>query len=473
MKTEFLFHRVVVIADGPNVFSEHLGKRQIPFTTMETIPGYADSPDLIVVINKGLHTAESLKGRFPNAQVVRCQGGNKNFAPRIEIIYGVDDHDVLWFSSWDDYIRLIGQQLPRQQRVLVPDRGTLYKRAMAVQGCPDTREDLRTLSDTMLRMSEVYLTWYLQWLEEVDKMFFACKFRVSRNRRAVRRLTLRNDEKFIHRGTPIFQEETSVSFFGFDAKERLAMVISVGDEEIVVSFATPLTRSEAQGLMSFKRNVDQDIPMAQRELCWKVLSRQSEKPSPLGVITGEIINHDDDDERWLADFDLSGENARRIGQDESQATALATVTDRRWISLIHGPAGTGKTFLTSLAIQQLHRQARVILLVSHSNQGLDNLLDFVAKCVRPEVIFRLGNNPRNVSKSAGKFHRTEKYGGFPQSASAEEADSIARLLLQNGNIVLACTMTSFLIDHTMAILRQQGFRADVVIVDEASRGFLF
>lgn len=471
MKTEFLFHKVVVIADGPNVFSEKLQERGIIFSLQETIPDYVDSPDLIVAVNKGLRTAESFKGRFPDAQVIRCQGGHKNFAPRIEIIHGVDDHDVYWFSSWDTYVELISRVQPRQERVLTHDGGPFYLRSMETPPCPDTRGHLKTLSDTMLRMSEAYLTWYLQWLEEVGKMFFDCSFRVSKNRKAVRRLILENDGKFAHRGLPIFQEETTVSFFSFDTKEHLATVISVSDEEIVVSFTTPLTRSEAQGLVSFARNVDVDIPRAQHELCWKVLSRQSERPSPLSVITGEITNHDGDDERRLPDFELGSEDTRRISQDESQATALATVTDRRWVSLIQGPAGTGKTFLTSLVVQQFYRQARVTLLVSHSNPGLDNLLDFVAKCVGPEAIFRLGNNPKNISKSACQFHRTARYGGG-QSASAEEASDITRLL-QDRNIVIACTMTSFLIDRTMAILRQRGFSADVVIVDEASRGFLF
>ncbi len=476
MKTEFLFHRVIVVADGPNVFSEQLEKRQILFTTMETIPGYADPPDLIVAVNKGLRAAESLKGRFPCAQVVRCQGGHKNFAPRIKIIYGDDDHDVHWFSSWDQFVGLISCIQPRQTRIFTHDGGPYYLRSVQTPPCPDTRTELNQVFTTMLRVSEAYLSWYLQWLKDVGEMFFDCSFRVSKNRRAVRRLTLENDGRFVHRGLLIFQEEVSVSFFGFDKKEYFATVISVSDEEIVVSFTTPLTRSEAQGLMSFTRNVDEDIPRIQRDLCWKALSRDSADPCPLSVMAGDTVNHDDDDEHWLADLELSGENARRIRQDESQAVALATVTDRRWVSLIHGPAGTGKTFLTSLAIRQFHSQARVILLVSHSNQGLDNLLAFVAQSVgNPGAIYRLGNNARNISKSAEQFHRTARYGGSMsgQRLSTEEASDITTTLMYGKNVILACTMTSFLIDHTMDILRQKGFRADVVIIDEASRGLFF
>ncbi len=91
-----------------------------------------------------------------------------------------------------------------------------------------------------------------------------------------------------------------------------------------------------------------------------------------------------------------------------------------YVSLVSGGPGTGKTTLTAVAIKQLVLAGRVILLSSHSNKGLDNLLESLVEHLDEKIIFRLGNNPQLISSDKAKrLNRFERYA--KQTAAAKKA----------------------------------------------------
>ncbi len=128
-----------------------------------------------------------------------------------------------------------------------------------------------------------------------------------------------------------------------------------------------------------------------------------------------------------------------------------------------------------------------MLLVSHSNQGLDNLLLQVAETVSSNsCIFRLGNNPDVIQPKALKFHRSVR---FPQATKEEidfnpevdrrssvekESETIQELISQGKGVIIGITLNSLLTDLTIEQLRRQyNFMADVSFADEATRGHAF
>ncbi|MFC1686985.1 DEAD/DEAH box helicase [Patescibacteria group bacterium] len=482
------FRNVVVVADGPNIFTEQLTEAGIVFRIVESVnPDTVKTPpDLVLTVNKGRRTAEDIKSQYPDAQVIVVQGGRKQYAPRITVVHGKgkDNYDVLWYQTWDQFIEIISKPQPRRPKAFVPSgEPDQYSLIANIDPCPPLSPEVEATYDLMLRISEHYLTWYLQWLSEIGGMIFKCSFNFPKRRKRIARVTLPNNGQFTHWGLPVFSEEAEAIFLDDRDNKHNAVVESVRDEEITFVFTESLPRQTANNLVSVKLKVANVLQEMQREVCWQAMSHPEECSRPLKVMAGQCPN---DGVKKLTTLHLTLEQARNLRQDESQTHALAVSVDNRSINLIHGPAGTGKTCDTAWIVKQFAAHGKVTLLVSHSNQGLDTLLDFVARSIeREDVIFRLGNNAKNVTSQGSRFHRSERFSRAEVSLhddeqredkhlSKDEVHRINELLGDGQSVILACTMASFLVDRTLVkLLTKMGVEIDVTIIDEASRGYLF
>ena len=176
--------------------------------------------------------------------------------------------------------------------------------------------------------------------------------------------------------------------------------------------------------------------------------------------------------------------ARAVLHDRSQTEALLDMLGPSFISLVEGGPGTGKTLLTAVAVKQFLRSGRIVLLTSHSNKGLDNLLEALLDHIDPKLIFRLGNNPLLItSEKIKKLHRHYRYqkereaakksqqekplvfGPFSNYAPDEfdeaafdldqENATLWPLICQGKSFVLATTINSVIFDQQLGRLHFQ------------------
>ncbi|XOU94060.1 MAG: DEAD/DEAH box helicase [Candidatus Kerfeldbacteria bacterium] len=492
---EFSFKSVLFIArGGDNVFSDQLKRRQIPFTTSsEKKPDKIEgNPDLIVIINESLETvAIPIKKEFPDTQVILCRGGGKkSFSPQIFVIHEDGHYDVHYFEGdWDKFVGLIGQVIEPLPIIFdhTPDQGCNYSKvhSLGPTGIPDQKLSLDLFSP-MLRVSVSYLEWYLGWLQGIDHLAFSIgfKFPLKRGKKKapkVKRVTIPITEEFMFRGMPVFYEDNVIIFFNSRGLEISAIVESVREEEIIVSFPVPIPRFAVNDIVQFKREVSSGIAQAQYDLCTSLVD-DDEFSLSYRIMSG--VQHNNGAEQYDS-LSLDKFQARMLFQDRSQLLSLSSFASNRGIVLVQGPAGTGKSFMTSLAIKQSWLQNRITLLVSHSNQGTDNLVSFVSKGIGNEdLIFRLGNNADSITDPGKSFHRSTRFvvndefrdsekANTDSELSKRETKKIDNMLYGGSNVVLACTMSSFLVDRTLNALRKLGYSFDLTFIDEASRGFLF
>ena len=484
---KFQFKKVLVVAGGENVFSNQLKKWGIQFVISDEKVEAKQAPDLIIVVNKSTEkTAEPLKIRFPEAQVIVCTGGYKNFLPHVTVVHGHDDYDEYYFKDWQGFVELIGKPLAKLPKVFLPlAEKDCYYPALEIQPSPDMRLKLKRLYYSQLSVSVRYLEWYLKWLDEIGNMKFSYQFNFSvKKKTKIKSVVMPNTGIFIHRGLPIFSEEDALTFYNEADEKYWAIIDSVKDEEIIIRFSKPLSVKTVNNLVGFQKVVNKNISLAQMELCQQIIEGKNVSSS-LSVLAGRTLNQG---AAPIEKIGLSPKEKRFLFKDRSQCFALFDISSHYMVSPINGPAGTGKTFLTSLAVKQFWFQNKFILLVSHSNKGLDTLLSFVANCIDDDVsIFRLGNNPDNVSPENLKFHRSKRFKAkeelgseikFKKKKSDKELanDEIRRILYRRNEgecVILGCTMASFLIDRTLAVLKEQEIIFDISFIDEASRGFLY
>ena len=179
--------------------------------------------------------------------------------------------------------------------------------------------------------------------------------------------------------------------------------------------------------------------------------------------------------------------SKLILQDQFQLRALLNILSPSFLSLIRGGPGTGKTLLAAVAIKQFIINNQVVIITSHSNQALDNLLAAVGEHVDGDYIFRLGNDIKQIANKSRKYHRhwryqsmTSSYGQYWGRTAAEcEIDSQGREieeLLNNGQgLVLAVTLDSYQSDNFLRSLgkknssRQINLRPNIAFVDEATK----
>ncbi len=477
--TAFQFERVLVVSRGHNIYTKQLQRAGIRFLMRE--PGRYEKlkPDqqLIMVVNEGVdRVATPLKEHFPSAQVVVCSGGKKNFTPRITVVYGADDWQVCYFQSWQEFLSLIGRPLKRQARILpVYDSEIHFHKASERPYYLDTADDLAWLYGAMGRMSGKYLEWYAQWLDEVGRRQFECAFDYPKKVKHIKKVTLPMSYEFIHRGLPVLAEESLVTFHTRIGSTESGTVEFANEETIIIRFPWKLKRERVNSFQTFSVDVRKKL-VGQYQEATEAILKPGIHSLPLMVMSGVTGNNTHQPLRHLY---LTKPQWRMLNQDASQTAAMADMMGRRTISIIQGPAGTGKTMVTSLGVKQFAVSNKVILLVSHSNQGLDNVMVEVAKQLEDdETIFRLGNSKSNITDKGLRFHRSKRFN--PDNLAEglwlvkREVDAIVARIRSGKPVVIACTMTSFMIDKTLQRLkRKKGFGIDIAFVDEASRGFMY
>lgn len=477
----FKFRNVLVVARGNNIFTEQLKEHNVEYaSTDDDHPdrSMTDQPDLIILVNKGREIAKAFKKAFLKAQVVICRGGGtKAFASRVAVVHESGQIDTHWFNGWGGFFKLIGQTI-EPLPVLIESLGSKTDRHRICR--PVTTNDVvhPDLSDrfhAMFNVSHSYLEWYMRWIKEVMEMEFFCEFNFPKKRGWVKRVVIPIEERHEYMGMPVFREEARVIFHDYFHEEYPATVKSVGETEIVFVFDHALNRQTANSLVMYQVEIGSKITAAQKSYS-DLISRQDNLTGPLAVLAGQEPNNRAEVHTELF---LSKRQAEMLSQDRSQMEALLGMVSSRTVSNVIGPAGTGKSFLTSVGVLQFVKMGKVILLLSHSNQGLDNLVSFVADNTGQKAeIFRLGNNENNITDAGIRFHRSqrfrEKSHQFDERTIAQrEAEHIRDLIDDGQSVILACTMSSYVIDETLGILRDYAIGIQVTFIDEASRGFMY
>lgn len=481
MNSSIQFQNVMVVAESDNVFTRQLDSRGISYQLCDerTARMASSAPDLIIVINLGREkVAVPLKRKYPDAQVMICRGGAKNVAPYCIVEFGHDVYDYHYFSSWGEFIVLIGQRLAPLPQIFSSTSTNEYRVMQEVGVGPDNRQRLSNLYHNMVDISAAYLQWYLAWLNVVQAVSWDCDFNLPKKRRLVKRLTIPVRKDFTYLGIPIFHEEDRLTFYDDGGEVHRAVVKALTEDEMTIQFEQTLSRQTVNRLVSFNKETQTSVAEDHLQCCQRLHQPNQSLPQPFQVVSGQNLN---EGHRAFPYVWLTESLARKLFHDFSQGEALTDIVSQRPLSIIQGGAGTGKTFLSALATLQFFRRGQVCLLISHSNQGLDNLLSVVAPMGGADtVLYRLGNNRANVTAAGLPFHRSVV---FDQGDDAEkdnddhlseqEAGEILERLSAGENIIIACTMNSFHIDRTMKRLRARAITFDAALIDECSRGFFF
>lgn len=488
------------MANNENPFSQEFAKRSIPYqlcdfhiATQQPLP-----VSLVLTVNLDLKTAELLKSGFPRARVVACHGGKKNFAAFFTLVHdtGIDNHDYYFFSSWDNFFDLLGQELERQPKIFRSVDGQRDRFHLALTpGEDDLQTDARQQDFLfLLKISIDYLTWYLQWLQTVERTDFNCLFDyplTGKDRhRPVRQLTIKYDPAFLLlEGQEIFAQDDAVVFFDSQQEKYPATVTTVNEEEIICRLHEPISRPTANNLLTFNKVVQTVLIQDQLEQCQTYIQQATTlRLTPSARVLGGQLHNNWRYGVYIDKIELIGDEHRLL-RDASQCAALSQILSVNPITAMVGPPGSGKTFVSAIGVKQYWLNQQQILLVSHSNKGLDVLVAATAQAVGrdgQDCLFRLGNDPDNVDAAVLKYHRSVR---FPDdqnltNKNSLSADQEARQIKsimdsRRRGIILACTINSLVTDHTLKKLRDlyatedAPLMFDVGFFDEATRGFIF
>jgi len=131
-----------------------------------------------------------------------------------------------------------------------------------------------------------------------------------------------------------------------------------------------------------------------------------------------------------ADLDEYSEGGKKL--NESQKTAFRQVLSNGPVSLVQGPPGTGKTWFIAALLHFLmtKEQARRILLVSQSNEAVNNALEKALELCRSKKLefnaVRLGRE-EFASEAIRHLHESSIEQGYREEFKAEREDRIVEL----------------------------------------------
>lgn len=482
----FAFQSVLVVAGGENAFAAQLSERGIPYvlTDIDRPERVGARPDLVLLVNKNTVVGSAFKRVFPDAQIIICRGGGKKgFDSRIIVVHDKQRHDTHWFRGWDGFYRLICQRIEPVPPLIVPsDRTAELCEIVAPAGYDGTiHPSANGRFMGMLSASMKYTDWLQRWNDEAAVLRFSCLFRFRKRRGGIKRVTLPMRSAYSLWGMPIFREEDRVIFNDDDGGEYPAVVYEVRDEEITFAFKEQIGWKKVNSLRSFRLIPNTRILSFQQKACQTLVDQK-----PNGMVVRTLMGLQNNVGATVHEtLDLTDRQYGYLMHDASQTRALINIVGPRFVSFMQGPAGTGKTLTTSLAVRQFTNY-RVILLCSHSNKGLDKLLEDVVAAL-PDGddyhVFRLGNNTSTITPEGLRFHRSVRYAAMGQLSRAKqpkphelEAAEIEWLVQNHKYVILGCTMTSLLVDETLQKLTELlggELEIDVVFIDEASRAFLY
>ena len=484
----------VVTKNLQNIFSWQLKKAGYNFEIFD--PGKIGeisnfSPQLVLVVNLGAKIAETIKDGLPDSQVIICRGSKKAFDPSIIAVHGPGEqnHDYYFFSDWQNFLELIFKKLKPQKklfRVLEDEPDKVFLKEMKIEDF-DLSTERQGLFHQMLDVSVNYLELLLDWIEQVETIEFAVDFDYDtagrKGSRKVRQLKIAfNEGQHHYRGRQVVNINDEVNFFSESMiEENRARVIEVNESFIIFQLQEAVSRKEVNNFKCFTVELNRVIIEHQLEICRKLLKKDRQNSFwPLDVLRGFSENISDG--YFTQGLRLSRAE-KKILKDSSQIQALNAILNGQPITCIEGAAGSGKTLISSVAIKNFFLLNKKVLVVSHSNQGLDVLFAAVAQSLgqkNHKYLFRLGNNPEVISSNIQKFHRIlrfQKNEGKPLSLGEIEAKEVAtvkKTMKQDSGIIIGVTLNSLFVDQTMDYLRKRELAFfDICFIDEATRGFLF
>jgi len=502
--------KVLVVNDSvEDVFSEHLqqaGYEVERQTFLAMISKTAESSTfdvtLILVVNGTLKNTLKIKKSYPDKRVALVTGGKQDFLqPIITVVYGENDYDQLNYSSWRDFDKKLFAESSRPPKLLkflkAGMNGNHYSLPPVIPLSERFKNEptFRTFMLEMLAISADYLDWYKSWLDEISRRSFCVKFSSRRKNKKIRRVVIPLENNY--QGLPILKEGDVVLLYSqeFEEDSFRGDVIQADNISITVKFSQPLTNRQLISLdtcrpdfafLSTKFDNLFGIFEHFRNYAQKSRGdyqrRKGFPVRPLDVFASGDDNNENVTRRSSASVFLT-KSDERILKDSSQTAALIDIIrGNKFLNFVVGPAGTGKTFVTAVAISKIIERddrGQVILVASHSNLGVDNLIKALAEILPPEIIFRLGNNIDVIAPFARSFHSRERYlnnffddeneSNWESGEKEIERQYIQELVKQGKKVVLACTLDSYPIIFN----KKWNLEIDTVFIDEASRGLFF
>lgn len=487
MNQELCYQKVVLVAKGENFFSQQFHEREVPFTLADEngLESLDFEPDLILAVNQGLRRAEAFKAKFASATVVVCQGGAKHFSPLLTVVWGqgVNEHDYHHFASWDAFFSLLSTPFLKQEKILQQvDDGVfnidsdLAKKTVPLMDGDETMSKRTHGFNSMYYTGERYLGWYLDWLAEVERKRFPCHFTMrtdgSAGKKKVSIVSVRYfPEVHVHKGVEVFNLEDWAMFRDSDGRKYPASVVGVdtGDRQIITfKFGGPLTRKKVSRLTCFQKIVNKTMHNRYLEMVHNL--EVNEGTLPLRVLAGSANNS----ATKFPDEVKIDPRGRKILCDQWQCEALAATMSNQPVTCIEGIGGSGKTTLQAMAAKNFYQQGKIIFLVSHSNKGLDVLLNEAVLNLGKEqypFIFRLGNGRQMIEKVNLPFHRLNRFEAG--KASELELAEIQQAVDNGKGVIIACTLNGLVVDETIKKMLEVGLCPDVSFLDEASRGRIY
>ncbi len=484
--------KILIISEQPkDIFSDYFLGKDLPVQRLalnaanEFLSLHDRSLlEFALVVNQKDEVAARIKRLFPDLRVAAANGGAESFSPNLAIVYGEKDKDVFPYRDFGHFQELLFSTAPRPEKMLEfsgTNRKDIHYRVAVDKinfrpeggGC-----NLAAFVDGLVFLSKHFLSWMEEWAKEVSQMDFAVSFSFKRDKKIKSIVVPIQNE---YRGLPIFKDGDQV---GFEEEHGsiaslIATIVQVSEGEMLVNFEAAINRRRLENVFRYRPQpqfLNRKIAFLKEQLKWFEDLRQPYVESPVDYLSN------------CANFPNSNETAapyqhqivfdketEKILRDESQVKALVDGLGPKFFNFIIGPAGTGKTFVTAALAQQFLVQKKIILLLSHSNLGVDNLIIEVAKHIDAKQIFRFGNDPTVISPAAQGFHnrqRQEKnFFGFPDDSNRIAEKRFIKERMDRGlGLVLACTLDSY---QSVINLRELKIKPDIVIIDEASRGLFY
>lgn len=525
-----------IIIHGPanHIFSRILAERsQSPQENIqvEIIEAWSDllkqAPDspgaTILLINKNEKAALEILALEKKNRVLMCQGGEKNFQPNLTQIAADKNHRRFLFENWDDFISKVKHEAEAEKAMLLAGpEDDVYQ--INYQNLPDfTKRQEKMVNKNFfwfsVYFSKIYLFWFSKWVEEMQRKKWPLKLSLSKDGR-IKKLLLPFSN--LYKGELIFREGETIILsseeddappknptikeaWEYEDRMRLkeakeanmspeerekrkiyATVLSADEESLEILLPKSLEKSlvaKTQTIFKGDNILEKTVTRYQNTCSGYsdlsqndyIYTEADHYDRPEDFLRGYIPNHNKL-HLPIHSVKLDGP-AKAILYDQSQIRALADMLGPGFISLIEGGPGTGKTLLTAIAIKQLIRARRIVLLTSHSNKGLDNILETLLEYVGADIIFRFGNNHNLISsekiKKLHRHHRFEKQRlaaektwqsaqktkepGRPKFDSEnfclkKENEMIWQLLCSGKSLVIAATVNSVVFDKQLGAL---------------------
>ena len=478
--------KLIVINSLPSdEFSNHLLELNLPNFEIERMrfldDKFSGEPAIILLVNEKLSLAPVIKERFRNSKVAVVFGGKKTFQANLILVYGYDNYDDYTYSSWAEVDHLLFDNIPRKDKIIVHKKrlvnNSIYSPNLSMLSseatCPNN-EFVRYFQNST-RISLVYLEWQRKWLEEASKIIIPINVKPKKT---VRRLKVQLDNKYI--GLPLLSVGDRVILldychniidFSHPDQKNQKMTVSVETskaDEVVLHFSLPLNVRHLKQVFYMKL----DTSISMRKITRMITDldfiqnnyyRPLENSSrPVNFICSSEFRTNNSRINYPLEIFVP-DLMRKIMADDSQLYALMDMLSDKAISIIKGPAGTGKTFVTVLAILNFFMRGAKVFIVSKTNRGLDNLLIAITKFVDNERIYRIGNDPSVMEPEVRRLNR--------------EIKSITSDPKYFGNIDMtgpkSGTVFASTIDHFLMKPGLVDELPDLFICDEASCGLIF